>query len=97
MELNYDQEQFLKRVSNNAEIPTLPNVYINIRTIKHGNEHHVETKALAILANKPYLQLMKELVSQIPFDALGYDIVPCGMVTKIGGENYRKALLANSN
>ena len=40
---------------------------------------------------------MKELVSQIPIDAIGYDIVPCGMVAKIGKENYRNALLANND
>jgi hypothetical protein len=40
---------------------------------------------------------MKELVSQIPFDAVGYDIVPCGMVAKIGEDNYRQALLANND
>jgi hypothetical protein len=39
---------------------------------------------------------MKELVSQIPFDTAGYDIVPCGLVAKIGEENYRQALLPNS-
>jgi hypothetical protein len=50
-----------------------------------------------ILANKPYARLMKELVSQIPFDAVGYDILPCGMVAKIGEDNYRQALLANND
>jgi hypothetical protein len=40
---------------------------------------------------------MKELVSQIPFVAVGYDIVPCGMVAKIGEDNYRQDLLANND
>jgi hypothetical protein len=87
----------LKHASDDAALPELPQVYINIRTIKHGNVNRVETEAPAILANKPYSRLMKELVSQIPFDAIGYDIVPCGMVAKIGEDNYRKALLANND
>jgi hypothetical protein len=40
---------------------------------------------------------MKELVSQIPIDAIGYDIVPCGMVAKIEEENYYNTLLANND
>jgi hypothetical protein len=98
MELNYEQETLLKHASDDAALPELPQVYINIRTIKHGNVNRVETEAPAILANKPYSRLMKELVySQIPFDAIGYDIVPCGMVAKVGEDNYRKALLANND
>jgi hypothetical protein len=97
MELNFEQQSLLKRASNDAELPELPQVYVNIRTIKHGNINRVETEAPAILSNKPYARLMKELVSQIPFDAIGYDIVPCGMVAKIGEENYRNALLANND
>jgi len=97
MELNFEQQNLLKRASNDAETPELPQVFVNIRTIKHGNASRVETEAPAILANKPYARLMKELVSQIPLDAIGYDIVPCGMVAKIGEENYRNALLANND
>jgi hypothetical protein len=97
MELNFEQVNLLKRASNDAELPELPQVYVNIRTIKHGNINRVETEAPAILTNKPYARLMKELVSQIPLDAIGYDIVPCGMVAKIGEENYRNALLANND
>jgi hypothetical protein len=97
IELNYEQQNLLKRASNDAETPELPQVYVNIRTIKHGNVNRVETEAPAILTNKPYARLMKELVSQIPLDAIGYDIVPCGMVAKIGEENYRNALLANND
>jgi hypothetical protein len=97
MELNFEQQNLLQRASNDAELPELPQVYVNIRTIKHGNANRVETEAPAILANKPYARLMKELISQIPIDAIGYDIVPCGMVAKIGEENYRNALLANND
>ena len=97
IELNYEQQNLLKRASNEADLPELPQVFVNIRTIKHGNANRVETEAPAILANKPYARLMKELVSQIPFDAVGYDIVPCGMVAKIGEDNYRQALLANND
>jgi hypothetical protein len=97
MELSYEQGNLLKHASDDEALPELPQVYINIRTIKHGNVNRVETEASAILANKPYSRLMKELVSQIPFDAIGYDIVPCGMVAKIGEDNYRKALLANND
>jgi hypothetical protein len=87
----------LKHASDDAALPELPQVYINIHTIKHGNVNRVETEAPSILANKPYSRLMKELVSQIPFAAIGYDIVPCGMVAKIGEDNYRKELLANND
>jgi hypothetical protein len=97
IELNFDQQNLLKRASNEADLPELPQVFVNIRTIKHGNVNRVETEAPAILANKPYARLMKELVSQIPIEAIGYDIVPCGMVAKIGEENYRNALLANND
>jgi hypothetical protein len=97
IELNYEQQNLLKRASNDAELPELPQIFVNIRTIKHGNSNRVETEALAILAPKPYSRLMKELVSQIPFDAIGYEIVPCGMVAKIGEANYKKALIANND
>jgi hypothetical protein len=97
MELNYEQQNLLKRASDEEDLPELPQVFVNIRSIKHGNTNRVETEAPAILANKPYSRLMKELVSQIPFEALGYDIVPCGMVAKIGEDNYRNALLANND
>jgi hypothetical protein len=98
MEFNYEQENLLKYASDDAALPELPQVYINIRAIEHGNVNRVETEAPAILANKPYSRLMKELVSQIPFEAIGYDIVvPCGTVAKIGEDNYRKALLANND
>jgi hypothetical protein len=97
IELNFEQQNLLKRASNDADLPELPQVYVNIRTIKHGNVNRVETEAPAILTNKPYARLMKELVSQIPLTAIGYDIVPCGMVAKIGEDNYRNALLANND
>jgi hypothetical protein len=97
IELNFEQQNLLKRASNDAVTPALPQVYVNIRTIKHGNVNRVETEAPAILTNKPYARLMKELVSQIPLAAIGYDIVPCGMVAKIGEDNYRNALLANND
>lgn len=97
MELNFEQQNLLKRSSNDAENPELPQVFVNIRTIKHGNAHRVETEAPAICAPKPYSRLMKELVSQIPLSAIGYELVPCGMVAKIGEDNYRKALIANND
>jgi hypothetical protein len=97
IELNYEQQNLLKRASNDAELPELPQIFVNIRTIKHGNSNRVETEAPAILAPKPYSRLMKELVSQIPFDVIGYEIVPCGMVAKIGEDNYKKALIANND
>jgi hypothetical protein len=62
-----------------------------------ANANSIETKAPAILANKTYARLMKELVSQIPFIAVGYHIVPCGMLANIGEENYMQFLLANNN
>ena len=40
---------------------------------------------------------MKELVAKIPFEDIGYEIVPCGMVAKIGEDNYRNALIANND
>jgi hypothetical protein len=97
MELNFDQQHLLKRSSNDAESPVLPEVFVNIRTIKHGNDNRVETEAPALCAPKPYSRLMKELVSQIPLADIGYELVPCGMVAKIGEENYRKALIANND
>jgi hypothetical protein len=97
IELNFEQQSLLKRASEDAELPELPQVFINIRSFKHGNTNRVETEAPAILAPKSYSRLMKELVSQIPFDAIGYEIVPSGMVAKIGEENYRKALIANND
>jgi hypothetical protein len=97
MELNFEQQHLLKRSSNDAESPVLPEVFVNIRTIKHGNANRVETEAPAICAPKPYSRLMKELVSQIPLAVIGYELVPCGMIAKIGEENYRKALIANND
>jgi hypothetical protein len=97
IELNYEQQNLLKRASNDAELPELPQIFVNLRTIKHGNTNRVETEAPAILAPKPYSRLMKELVSQIPLEDIGYEIVPCGMVAKIGEENYRNALIANND
>jgi hypothetical protein len=97
IELNYEQQHLLKRSSNDAENPELPQIFVNIRTIKHGNANRVETEAPAICAPKPYSRLMKELVSQIPLEAIGYELVPCGMVAKIGEDNYRKALIANND
>jgi hypothetical protein len=97
IELNYEQQNLLKRASNDAELPELPQIFVNLRNIKHGNTNRVETEAPAILAPKPYSRLMKELVSQIPLEDIGYEIVPCGMVAKIGEENYRNALIANND
>ena len=34
IELNYEQQNLLKRASNDADNPELPQVYVNIRTIK---------------------------------------------------------------
>jgi hypothetical protein len=82
MELNYDQQNLLKRASIDAELPELPQILVNLQTIKHGSVNCIETEAPAILAPKPYSRLMKELVSQIPFDSIGYEIVLCSMVCK---------------
>ena len=38
MELNYEQQNLLKRASNDADTPELPQVFVNIRTIKHGDQ-----------------------------------------------------------
>jgi hypothetical protein len=97
MELNFEQQDLLKKASNDADLPELPQAYINIYTIKHDNINRVETEASAILTNKPYAHLMKELVSHIPIEVIGYNIVPCGMVSKTGKENYRNALLTNND
>ncbi len=39
LELNYEQQNLLKRASDEAELPELPQVFVNIRTIKHGNSN----------------------------------------------------------
>ncbi len=97
MELNYEKQNLLKRASDKEDLPELPQVFVNIRAIKHDNANRVETEAPAILANKPYSRLRKELFSQDPLEARENNIVPCGMVAKIGKDTYRNALLPNNN
>ena len=53
------------RASNDAKNPELPQIFVNIRTIKHGNANRVETEAPAICAPKPYSRLMKELETHV--------------------------------
>lgn len=95
--LTPDQEQLLKSCSNDAEDPVLPQVEISIRFIHHGNNQKVSTEAPVILCSKPYARLMKELVSQLPFELIGYKVVPHGMVLHIGDDNYRQGLIANND
>jgi hypothetical protein len=96
IELNYEKQNLLKRASNDADIPELPKIFVNLCNIKHGNTNQVETEAPAILAPQPFSRLMKELVSQRPLKDIGYEFIPCGMVAKIE-ENYRNALIANND
>jgi hypothetical protein len=57
IKLNYEQQNLLKHASDDAELPDLLQVFVNICTIKYGNANQVETKAPTILANKPYSRL----------------------------------------
>ena len=90
-------ELISKHIPQN-EIQELPWLYIHIRTMNMGQgTGRVTTTALNVSCVVNRTNLMKELLSDMDEDDLGYDFLPNGFLQIHGVESYKKWMLINND